>query len=111
MGVVRVPLGVSAVGAVVNVTISGTSGPGYATIGPCSTLTPNIEPTTSTVNYVRDGTVANIAFVEADVSGEVCVFTYAAAHIIVDVQTELVAEHALGLVTVAPKRIHDSRTA
>jgi hypothetical protein len=111
MGVVHVPLGVSAVGAVVNVTISGTSGPGYATIGQCSTLAPNIEPTTSTVNYVRDGTVANMAFVEADVSGEVCVFTSAAAHIIVDVQTEMVAEHELGLVTVAPKRIHDSRTA
>jgi hypothetical protein len=111
MGVVHVPLDVAGVGAVVNVTISGTTGPGYATIGPCSTLAPNVEPITSTVNYARDGTVANMAFVEADGSGEVCVFTYASAHVIVDVQTELVAEQELGLVTVAPKRIHDSRTA
>jgi hypothetical protein len=31
--------------------------------------------------------------------------------LIVDVQAEMVSEHKLGLVTVAPKRVHDSRTA
>ncbi len=111
MGVVHVPLGVAGAGAVLNVTITGSQGAGYATIGPCSTLAPNVEPKTSTVNYGRDTTVANMAFVEAGGGGEVCVFTYAAAHVIVDVQAELVAEHKLGLVTVAPKRVHDSRTA
>ena len=110
-GIVHIPLGVAGAGAVVNVTLTGTNGPGYATIGPCSTMTANVEPATSTINYGRDGTVANVAFVEADGTGEVCVFTYAAAHVIVDVQSELVAEHELGLVTVAPKRIHDSRNA
>jgi hypothetical protein len=109
MGVVRVPL--SGAGAVVNVTITDPRAAGYATIGPCPTLTANVEPATSTVNYGRDGTVANMAFVEADASGEVCVFTYASAHVIVDIQTELVTEHQLGLVTVAPTRIHDSRSA
>ncbi len=98
-------------GAVLNVTITGSQGAGYATIGPCSTMAPNVEPKTSTVNYGRDTTVANMAFVEAGGGGEVCVFTYAAAHVIVDVQAELVTEHKLGLVTVAPKRVHDSRTA
>ena len=111
MGVVHIPLGVAGPGAVLNVTITGSQGAGYATIGPCSTLAPNVEPKTSTVNYGRDTTVANMAFVVADGSGEVCVFTYAAAHVIVDVQAELVTEHTLGLVTVAPKRVHDSRTA
>jgi hypothetical protein len=109
MGVVRVPL--TGAGGVVNVTITDPRGAGYATIGPCSTLSANVEPATSTVNYGRDGTVANMAFVEADASGEVCVFTYASAHVIVDIQTELVAEHQLGLVTVAPTRIHDSRSS
>ena len=51
------------------------------------------SPPTSTVNDGRDPTVANMAFVEADGAGEVCVFTYAAAHVIVDVQSELVTEH------------------
>ena len=109
MGVVRIPLAVSGAGAVVNVTITQTAAAGYATIGPCSTLTPNVEPATSTVNYGRDGTVANMAFVEADDAGDVCVFTYAAAHVIVDIQSELVTEHELGLVSVAPTRVHDSR--
>ena len=111
MGVVPIPLGLAGAGAVLNVTITGSNGPGYATIGPCSTLAPNVEPKTSTVNYGRDTTVANMAFVEAGGGSEVCVFTYASAHVIVDVQAELVAEHKLGLVTVAPKRVHDSRTA
>jgi hypothetical protein len=110
MGVVRVPLAVAGEGAVVNVTITQTAGAGYATIGPCSTLTANVEPATSTVNYGRDATVANMAFVEADDAGDVCVFTYAAAHVIVDIQSELVDEHQLGLVSVAPTRIHDSRS-
>ena len=109
MGVVRIPLAVTGAGAVVNVTVTQTTAAGYATIGPCSTLTPNVEPATSTVNYGRDGTVANMAFVEADGAGDVCVFTYAAAHVIVDIQSELVAEHQLGLVSVAPTRIHDTR--
>ena len=39
-----------------------------------------------------------MAFVEADEAGDVCVFTYAAAHVIVDIQSELVTEHQLGLV-------------
>ncbi|MGH9135128.1 MAG: M15 family metallopeptidase, partial [Ilumatobacteraceae bacterium] len=109
MGVVHIPLGVAGAGAVVNVTITGSHGPGYATIGSCSNLAPGREPTTSTVNYGRDVTVANMAFVEADGSGEACIFTYAAADVIVDVQTELVSDHELGLVTVAPSREHDSR--
>ena len=111
MGVVHIPLGVAGAGAVVNVTVTGSQAAGYATIGPCSTLAKNVEPTTSTINYGRDTTVANMAFVEADGSGEVCVFTYASAHLIVDVQAEMVTEHKLGLITVAPKRVHDSRTA
>jgi hypothetical protein len=111
MGVVRVPLGVDAPGAVVNLTITGSGGAGYATVGPCSTMDANVEPATSTVNYGAGVTVANMAFVEAGAGGEVCVFTYASAHVIVDVQTALVDEHRLGLVTLPPSRVHDSRAA
>ena len=41
--------------------------------------------------------------------GKVCVYTKAAAHVIVDVQAALTTAHTVGLVPINPLRVHDSR--
>ena len=45
----------------------------------------------------------------ASVSGASGSRTLASAHVIVDVQAELTAEHDAGLVPTDPTRVHDSR--
>lgn len=109
MGVLRVPTGVTSDGAVLNVTITGSDRPGYATIGSCVTLVPGVEPATSTVNHEAGATVANMTFVDVDPNGDVCVFTFSAAHVIVDLQAELVTTHQIGTIIVTPFRADDTR--
>jgi hypothetical protein len=109
MGVLRVPTGIASDGAVLNVTITGTDATGYATVGSCTTLVPGVEPATSTVNHDAGATVANMTFVDVDPTGDVCVFTFAAAHVIVDLQAELVTTRQLGTITITPVRADDTR--
>lgn len=67
--------------AVLNLTVTGTGGHGYATAYPCSTD----RPGTSSLNYVPDGTRANEIVVKLSATGSTCVFTLADADVIVDV--------------------------
>ena len=53
-------------------------------------------------------TVTNLATAAVD-DGKVCVYTKAAAHVIVDVQAALTTAHTVGLVPINPLRVHDSR--
>jgi hypothetical protein len=73
-----VPVGAKAV--VANVTLVGAAGPGYATVFPCGTL-----PDTSSVNYLAGGTVANEVIAKLSPAGSICVFTSAAANVLVDI--------------------------
>ena len=79
IAVVVAPAG--AVGAVVNVTITGPAAAGYATVYPCGGL----PPLASNVNFVAKATVAGSALAAVDATGRICVHTSTPAHVIVDV--------------------------
>ncbi|HEY1279406.1 MAG TPA: SpoIID/LytB domain-containing protein, partial [Acidimicrobiales bacterium] len=70
--------GVSAVA--VNVTVDQPSGPGFVTVFPCG----GAVPVASNLNYVSGQVVANVATSPVG-DGAVCVFTWAATQVIVDV--------------------------
>jgi hypothetical protein len=79
----------SAMSAVeLNVTVDQPSGPGYVTAYPCpGSLGP---PVASNLNYAAGQTVANLTTVQVNTEGgatggEVCLFTYAATYLVVDV--------------------------
>jgi hypothetical protein len=93
-----------AAAAVVNVTAVTPSEHGYATVYPCTG-----DPTAgSSLNYVPGQVVPNGAIVRLSDAGELCVFTKAAAHLLVDV-AGFVPAGAEGLDTIAPSRLFDSR--
>jgi hypothetical protein len=106
--VVHVDLGTTAPGAAVSVVATDTSGAGYLTVGSCADLDGNVPPPTSNVNYGSGATVAGLVL-SALHDGELCVYTHAGAHIVVDVQAELTGDHRIGLLPVTPTRVHDSR--
>lgn len=106
--VIEVDLGTDAAGVAVTITVDQPDGPGHAWIGNCDDLVDG-EPETSNVNYAPGSATANLA-IAAPTDGIVCVYTYAPAHVIVDLQAELVDDHTVGLLPVTPHRAHDSRT-
>ena len=64
-----------------NLTVVSPSAAGYATIYPCDADVPSA----SNVNYLAGQTVPNAVFVAPDDNGDVCIFTRAAAHLLLDV--------------------------
>jgi hypothetical protein len=105
---IELDLGTEAPGAAIAVTVTATQGPGYVWVGRCSDVEGRDEPTTSNVNHMARQTVTNLALVEVE-DGTICVYTKASAHVVVDIQAELVDDHGTGMVPVEPTRAHDSR--
>jgi hypothetical protein len=105
---IELDLGTSAPGAAIAITVTDTQGPGYVWVGPCSDMDGLDTPTTSNLNHMTGQTVTNLALVEVE-AGTMCIYTKASAHVIIDVQAELVDDHEIGLLPVAPTRAHDSR--
>jgi hypothetical protein len=73
-----VPLDAEAV--IVNVTVAGARGSGFATVFPCG-----VRPGTSSVNFEAGRDVANEVIAELSGRGSVCVYTHVSADVIVDV--------------------------
>jgi hypothetical protein len=94
------------VGAVaLNVTAVGTEAPsfgGYASVYPCGSL-----PNVSNLNFGTGDTVANAVVAPVSSAGEVCVFVYGSADVLVDVSGYFPSGE--GFVPVAPKRLLDTR--
>lgn len=107
---VRFDVGADVPGAAIAVTVTDTRGPGYVTVGRCSDLEGRTEMATSNLNYRAGQIVTNLALVELE-HGQACAATTASAHVVIDVQAELVDDASVGLVPTAPKRFHDSRLA
>lgn len=105
---IRLDLGIDSPAAALAITVTQTEAQGYVTVGRCDVLDTGVSPTTSNLNYGAGETTTNLAIVELD-AGEMCIYTNAAAHIVVDLQAQLVAEHEVGLLPVTPTRAHDSR--
>ncbi len=105
-GEVRVPvtsLGVpgGAGGVVVNVTTALARAPGFASIYPCAAGRPNA----SQVNMPDPRAASNAGIVASDVNNEICVFTSAPSHLVVDVMGSLGAAFE----GVTPTRLLDTR--
>ncbi|HEX4982726.1 MAG TPA: fibronectin type III domain-containing protein [Ilumatobacteraceae bacterium] len=92
-----------AIGAILNVTIVDAHAAGYATVFGCT----GTIPTASNLNYSEGLTIANNTIVKLSPSGGVCIYTDAAAHVLVDVNGYLPADSHVG--TVVPARLLDTR--
>ncbi len=106
--VIRLDLETENPGAAVAITVTQTQAAGYITVGRCDVLIGVDHPATSNLNHGPGETITNLALVDLD-EGEMCIYTKASAHVIIDVQAELVADHTIGLLPITPTRVHDSR--
>lgn len=106
--VIEVDLDTDAPGAAIAITATETAAPGFVTVGSCDNFTDAENVTTSNLNHLGGQTVTNLALVALD-EGRVCIYTLAAAQLIIDVQAELTAERVDGLTPTEPTRVHDSR--
>ncbi len=106
---IRLDLGVDSPAAAVAITVTQTDNGGYVTVGRCDVLEGKAVQTTSNLNYGARETTTNLAIVELD-AGEMCIYTAAAAHVVVDLQAQLVSDHGVGVLPVTPTRFHDSRS-
>lgn len=89
---------------VLNVTATETGGPGYLTVFPCGVE----RPVASNLNYLANQTVPNLVISKVGENGEVCVFSKAAAHLVVDVAGALA--DAVFAPLGNPQRLLDTRT-
>lgn len=71
----------NAVAAVLNVTVTEPSGPGFVTVYPCGTT----PPTASSLNFGAGATVPNGLIVKIGAGGKVCLFASTGTHLIADV--------------------------
>jgi hypothetical protein len=105
---IELDLGTAAPGAAIAITVTRSEDPGYVWVGKCSEMDGRDRPTTSNLNHMAGQTVTNLALIDLD-EGAMCVFTRASAHVIIDVQAELVDDRTTGVLPVDPTRAHDSR--
>ncbi|MEP7113015.1 MAG: hypothetical protein ABI862_07105 [Ilumatobacteraceae bacterium] len=89
-------------GVLLNVTTTQPDNSGYLTAFPCLAA----MPPTSNLNVVPQQTVANFATVRPDPAGNICVFTYSSAQVIVD-EMGTIGPAFTGLAV--PSRAFDSR--
>jgi hypothetical protein len=75
-----------AIGAVLNLTIVGAAGPGFATVYPCGTE----RPLASNLNVTNGAAVANVVFAKLGAAGDACIYLSTTAHVVVDVNGAVV---------------------
>lgn len=92
-----------AAAVVLNVTVTEAQAPGYVTAYPCG----GDVPTASNVNYVLGSTIPNAVVVKVGANGQVCFFTQAAVHLVVDANGYFPAGSSL--TPLVPGRLLDSR--
>ena len=66
--------------AVLNITVTESTAPGFVTVYPCG----GTRPVASTLNYGLGTTVANLAVATTTADGKVCIYTQRATHLVVD---------------------------
>ena len=96
-----VPVGSTAVS--LNVTIVDPRSEGYATIWPCDQAQPNA----SNLNFQSGQTIPNAVVTKLAADGSVCIYTYASAHVLIDVN----GSFAVGseFQPLVPARVADTR--
>jgi hypothetical protein len=93
-----------ATAAVLNVTATQPTDPGYLTVYPCGTP----PPLASNVNYVAGQTVPNLVVVKIGDGGNVCINSSATAHVVADL-SGYHKDGGAGFVQVEPRRLLDTR--
>jgi hypothetical protein len=93
----------NAVAVSLNLTATQTGGEGYATVYPCGSA----RPDASTINYGPGQTIANEIIAKVGANGRVCIYTHAAAHLLVDVDGFFPS--GSGYRPLTPARLLDSR--
>ncbi|MGE0879367.1 MAG: choice-of-anchor D domain-containing protein [Acidimicrobiia bacterium] len=102
VGASQVPGNASAV--VLNLTATEADGDGYVAAFPCGGSVPD----TSSLNVVTGGTTPNLVIAKVGTGGKVCLFTYAATHLIADIAGYFPATSSY--VSLVPERLLDSRS-
>jgi len=92
-------------GVALNVTAVGTEAPsfgGFASVYPCGSL-----PNVSNLNFGSGDTVANAVVAPVSSSGDVCVFVYGSADVLVDISGYF--PEGEGFIAITPERLLDTR--
>jgi len=90
---------------VLNVTVVDPQGNGFVTAYPCGT-----PPNASNLNYTPGQVVADLVTVQVSPTLRVCLYTYGAAHLVVDLQGGYDTSASGGFTGVVPSRLLDSRS-
>jgi hypothetical protein len=104
--VVAVPAPAGATAAVVNLTATGSTAPGFLSAFPCG----RPPPLASSLNYDTAQTVANLALVPTGQGGAVCVLASSPADVVVDLLATF-GPTGLRYQATAPTRLLDTRAA
>jgi hypothetical protein len=89
--------------AVLNVSVTDSSAPGFVTVWPCGTP----QPLASNLNYTAGQTIPNLVTTKLGTDGKVCIATLAATHLLADVSGFFPAGAAY--TALVPARFLDSR--
>lgn len=87
-----------------NVTVTESQAAGYLTVYPCGSAVPGA----ANLTYAPQTTVANSVVAKVGTGGKVCIFTLAAAHVVVDVAGWFPA--STEYTPVAPQRLLETRS-
>ena len=90
--------------AVLNVTATEPTGPGYVTVYPCGAT----RPTASNLNYTAGQTIPNAVIAKIGTGGKICFFSQTTTHLIVDVASYFISDSGLSSLNV-PSRLLDTR--
>jgi hypothetical protein len=100
------PLPKSAVAVSANLTVTGSTAPGFVTAFPCGEAPP---ASTSSVNFTAGQTIAAMILTKLDTAGTLCLYASTPLDVIIDVTAWFPANGAFD--AVAPTRLLDTRIA
>jgi hypothetical protein len=89
----------------VNLTAVNAGGYGYVTAYPCDQARPDV----SNLNYVAGQTVATLSTVKLSATGELCLYSFGATHLLADLAGSYTASATDRLAVTTPFRWFDSR--
>ena len=77
---------------------------GYLKVYPCASGQPDV----SNLNFVSNQTIANAVIVPVDTNGNICIYVYGQAHILIDANGWFA--NSVNFTTITPTRVADTRS-